>query len=692
MTVIATHALLSSGAAAQSPPGCAVCEQGHIYGSTGFDGSYAVTTASGTVPNTYCITQGLNYPNSQHGGPAPTDYADQGVWAALFDLAAPSDQDKAAVSMRVHRDLEGNAIEWTAFAGLRERSDALWNQAAALAGPYATVLEIRQSPERGNGGHGIAAVRVQAASGAPLPDASVQLTGVNVSIAATVRTGPAGIAEIPFSVSAPGEWELRAEGTQLPAVTVVRYDAIASEQTVIGSGPRTTGAPASASGALDVPTRVSIAKADARTGAAVAGAVIEIRDEHGALAATVVTAETPLPIDLAAGSYSAREVREPDGYLIDDAAERPFAVTLLGGSLDLVWSDTPAEATIGTRASATRVAVGDQVHDLITVAGLPPSLEPFTALVRYLGPVPPAEAGGCQALPAAAFAEAAVIAQAQVTIPGNGDVRTPAFTAPRGRGCTTFDVASMAPLWPDGPILAAPANAAGESVEVVSVALSTSVTAAVVAPGDFLRDRITVEGLPRWGGMRALEVRLVGPVPAPASDTCDGLADDAFAAAPVIASATMTIGSDGTYESPTLIAPRLDGQCVTFEIVDGAPLWPGGPVVRSPRGLSAETALIRRPPAGPPSSIPPSPIPPSSIPPSPIPPSPTPDAPAAVGAPAPANDVPALADTGPPDARRLLAAAMALLSAGAGLLLLIPASPGSPVPPSTRRRTRRSVR
>lgn len=141
MIAVGTHALLSGGASAQAPPGCAVCEQGFIYGATGFAGSYAVPTPDGPVPNTYCITQGLWYPNSEHAGPVATDYADQPVWAALLDLAGPSDNDRAAVSMRVHRDLEGNSTEWHAFASLQERSDSLWDQATALAGPYATAIQ-----------------------------------------------------------------------------------------------------------------------------------------------------------------------------------------------------------------------------------------------------------------------------------------------------------------------------------------------------------------------------------------------------------------------------------------------------------------------------------------------------------------------------------------------------------------------
>lgn len=255
MTALAAHALLVAGASAEAPAGCQVCEQGHIYGTTGFAGSYAVPTANGPIANTYCITQGLNYPNSVHEGSDDVDYADEVVWAALFDIAGPTDTDKAAVSMRVHRDIEGSPIEWNAFGDLRARSDQLWLQAAALAGPFSTALEWRQRPDAANGGKGLVAVSIRSAAGTPVPDATATLSWANMNGPDSASTGPTGVVDLAVNVVSPGPWSIQAAGAGLPATTVVRYAGGSGEQTVIGSGPRSASSPASDSGTWDVPTR-----------------------------------------------------------------------------------------------------------------------------------------------------------------------------------------------------------------------------------------------------------------------------------------------------------------------------------------------------------------------------------------------------------------------------------------------------
>lgn len=667
MTAVATHALLSVGASAQAPPGCAVCEEGFIYGTTGFAGSYAVPTPDGPVPNTYCITQGLNYPNTEHTGPVGTDYADQPVWAALFDLAGPSDNDKAAVSMRVHRDLEGNGTEWNAFAGLRAHSDSLWDQAVVRAGPFTTVIEWRQRPDASTGGAGTVAVSVRASSGAPIPHATVSLSGSNLVLAGSLDTGPTGVAEVAVSVANPGPWAIEAVGASLPPTTVLRYEALAREQTVVGPGPRTSAGPAGDTGSWDVPTAVTVLKIDASTRASAPGAVIEIRDSTGSVAATIITATDPLPVSLPAGDYTARETREPDGYLIDDPSAQHFAVTMLGGRVDLLWSDTPAAPTVATRASAPLVSPGDAVHDRITVFGLPPSIAPFPVLVRYLGPVPPPTDGDCAHLSAEAFAAAGVLGEATVTVTGNGDFATTAFTAPSQRGCTTFDVTSRGPLWPGGPTLAAAPNAVGESIEVVSVEIATTISPALVAPGGSVSDRITVTGLPAWSGARQLTVRLIGPITVPSGGTCTDLGPNAFDSAGVLASLVLTVAQDGGIDSPALPVDTADGQCVTIEIKDNAPLWPGGPVLGSPRGLPSETALVRTTPT--PTPLPTTtPVPTTSSIPT------TTPVPPAVPATTPRTS---LATTGPEQTRALIASGLGLLCAGIGLLLLIPGTRAS---------------
>lgn len=487
-----------------------------------------------------------------------------------------------------------------------------------------------------------------------MPHATVLLSATNMSVAGSLDTGPTGIAELAVAVGEPGAWALAAAGAFLPPTTVVRYDGPTNEQTVVGPGARTSAASTGDAGSWDLPTTVTVRKIDARTSAPVAGATIEIRDGAGAVSVTITTTAAALPVSLPAGDYTAREVREPDGYLIDDPTQQHFAVTLLGGRVDLVWADTLAAPTVSTRASAPRVSPGEAVRDRIAVSGLPPSLAPFPLRVRYLGPVPPPGDGDCARLPGEAFAAAGVLGEATITVTGNGDFLTPAFTAPDERGCTTFDVASRGPLWADGPVLTAAANAAGESVEVVSVVIATTISPVVVEPGGVVSDRIVVTGLPRWSGPRQLTVRLIGPVAAPVSGKCTDLGAAAFEAAGVLSSLVLELTTNGAVESPAVRVDATDGHCVSIEIVDNAPLWPGGPVLGSPRGLPSETALIRAAPT---------PTPGPAGEPIPI----TPPAPQGGSTPRPT-----LASTGPEQTHALLATALALLGGGIGLLLLIP--------------------
>jgi hypothetical protein len=694
MIVVATHAMLSAGASAQAPPGCGVCEEGYIYGTTGFAGSYAIQTPSGTVGNTYCVTQGLNYPNSAHAGPVPTDYPDQPIWASLLAVAAATDEDKAAVSMRVHRDLEGNSIEWRANPDLQERSDELWGRAAALAGPFSISVDVSSAPSAANGGVGVVSIAVRSSAGLALPNATIALTGGNMALPTTASSGPTGVLELPFTVAAPGAWRIDASGQGLPAVSLLRYDALRSEQTVIGAGPASATPGAGASGSWDVPTRVTISKIDAASGAPLSGAVVQIRSAAAPQSppSIVTTDIVPVVVALAPGDYSAVETSEPVGYLIDDPQARRFSVTLLGGEAALVWADTAATPVVSTTASAARVAGGGAVHDVVTVSGLPPSQPVFDLTLRYLGPVPAGADGDCEALAPAAFASAPVIGRTTLLINGDGSYPTAPFIAPLAAGCTTFEILPTAALWPGGPSLSAAPNGAQESVEVVAASIDTAISSAMLVGGAEVFDRVTIRDLPVWAGPRTLTVSLIGPIHPPRSGRCADLAAGAFDSAPVLASTTIEIdraaAALGWIDTPAFAVPDLRG-CVSFEVRDTAPLWSGGPILVSARGAAAETGEIRPTPPAPqstPSQSTPSQSTPSEStftgPSAPTPSSTSPSAQSA--APAPVPDAARLANTGPPRTGLLLAVGAELLFAGIGLMLLMPA----PSAHSPRRRRR----
>jgi hypothetical protein len=605
--VFAGYFGLATRAQAQTPRGCNTCEQGLIYADTGFAGSYSISTPQGQVGETYCVTEGRWYPNSAHAEGQPMTIANQNVWAALFTYNNHDDSDKAAISARVHRDIESDDTEWRAFPGLQARSDELWTQAQSFAGPYRTVIEWVQGPGIENNGGAIVRISVRSASGRAMANINVDTVSSNASLPTSMSTGETGLVYAPFNVASPGTWQIEAHGRDLPGTSLMRYEALDTrEQSVVGPGVRTGATPATGSGNLIIPTKVSLAKKDAATGAFVAGAQISITKSGTAdLVTKVTTTAAPLPVDLPPGDYEATETREPVGYLLDDPQPtKRFKVGPAGGSIALTWSDTPAVPEISTRISSPLFTPGGPVSDAVTVSGLPPHLPAFSLIVDYLGPVSPPTDGRCAALAADAFVNAPVVATTTLQIVTNGTMSTPIFTAPVTPGCTTFRVASTAPLWAGGPTLVSAPNSPNESGEIVHPVLQTQVSATSVVPGATVTDVLDVAGMPAWAGQRTLNIRLIGPVPAPPTLNCADLAPGSFDSAAVFASATMTIEGNGRYVTAAFTLPLDRDVCFNFEEEDTEALWVGGPTLRSPRGLASETVFVDTPPTPTPTQTP----------------------------------------------------------------------------------------
>ena len=291
------------------------------------------------------------------------------------------------------------------------------------------------------------------ASRGAVPDATVALSGANIALPPSLGTGPSGVLRLAFAVTARGPWQIEATGVSLPPATIVRYEALRREQTVVGQGPLTSATSAAIGARLDVPTTVSVHKRDAASGASVPGAVIEIRRASDATGTAAIlsatTASDPVALDLPPGDYAAVETREPTGYVLDDALPRRSSVTMLGGRVDLVWRDTPATPTVSTAAASPRIRGGGAAQDVGTdrgIAAVPADLRARRPIPR---PVAPGADGACATLPASAFASAPVIARSTLLIHGDGSYRL--RSSPRPTPAARWWIGSRCATCPPGP-------------------------------------------------------------------------------------------------------------------------------------------------------------------------------------------------------------------------------------------------
>lgn len=245
-----------AGAASTTPP---VPEAVNGYDYNGiWAGNYRLD--SGAYP-TFCITAGAAYPTGTYTGaqafPASTN-ADRIAWI-IYKYGSSTDNDaEAAVAALVGKyfDTVNPNEKWDVLDSTQlALANSYWSQASSQAGPDTANVSSpvgipENTPET-------AQVVVDSASGSPLSDFTVQVTGDGATVPATVTTEANGVANIPFSIpssNTTGTYAIRVSGTEHD--NLVSYVPVGSpqpRQTVIGSGSSTVFA-GQAGGTFTTPT------------------------------------------------------------------------------------------------------------------------------------------------------------------------------------------------------------------------------------------------------------------------------------------------------------------------------------------------------------------------------------------------------------------------------------------------------
>ena len=282
---------------------------------------YNVPVAGGGVVHGYCITPGSWYPDSTHDAAGGFAVANAAVWAEFINLSDyTSDVDQAGVGARIQRDLFGQNDFSAISSAAQARSDALWAQAARLAGPWATHVVYHSNQT--------VTVSVTAASGALVPGATVE-----PGVGELDRPGERGHRQqrqrhggVHAAVRRAGQGDRDRQADRPAGPAALERRARRRSRTSprsVRPGRRRAGRD---TWVVVKPSLVTIVKQDADTGAIVPGAVIGFSDTAtGAPFAQVTTKTTPVAVpgldDRAGQRVYYRELANPTGYLAD-AAER----------------------------------------------------------------------------------------------------------------------------------------------------------------------------------------------------------------------------------------------------------------------------------------------------------------------------------------------------------------------------------
>lgn len=236
---------------------------------------------------------------------------------------------------------------------------------------------------------------------------------------------------------------------------------------------------------------------------------------------------------------------------------------------------------IETTTSAAQVEPGVEIHDVVTVTGLPPGYD-RTVVAELHGPFPaPPDADDCT--PETRFARNGT------RVRRDGTYRTPSVTVP-AVGYWTW--VQRLPRDRDTVAVTTPCGLVEETTRVVprrpQVATRVSDRRALV--GDRLHDRIRISGLVPTDVVDVAWT-LHGPVvprTVRSRPSCDGVR---WSGAPV--AATGTVRQRGSGVVPTRrVRPRTPG-CYTYSVAVAA--TPTTEAASSSPGLVSETSLLTRP-------------------------------------------------------------------------------------------------
>ncbi|MDR1767632.1 MAG: hypothetical protein LBR32_04250, partial [Propionibacteriaceae bacterium] len=218
-----------------------------------------------------------------------------------------------------------------------------------------------------------------------------------------------------------------------------------------------------------------------------------------------------------------------------------------------------APPTMRTQTSAQTAGVGASLTDTIEVSGFDPAgASPGTVIVAALrGPLPAPAPGGCQAITAAAWAEAiaadpaglVVGSEQRLDAKGNGTVRTGPVLV-QAAGCYTWTERMEAPERPDQPIAETPPGEEFETTLVAPPTMRTQTSAQTAGVGASLTDAIEVSGFDPAGAPPGaqIEAALRGPLPIPESGDCSSIAAKSWVDAISASTTGLVVGAVQTLQ------------------------------------------------------------------------------------------------------------------------------------------------
>ena len=472
---------------------------------------------------------------------------------AVYDAGQTSDPNRqAAVMLYVHSrmgDAAPGEVDPNALgAAVVAQYTAIARDAARYHGPYKIVASI---PSSIIGGHIAATIRVLAASGAAVPNVTLDLSATGATgVPAHVTTSAAGVARVAMTSSSVDGVNLDVKSgdlaSTLPRVFAAsKKPAAANAQRVVVADTQVVQATATAN-----TTQAKIAVATTATPAQVVVGQPS-RDKvaiTGALATwkgTVqISAYGPFPTAADARCNgtaiftSSYDATGPIGFLTPPAT---FTVPGWYAYQEVVPGDTndlglttpcgttsemvqvQAQPTLGTQVNAQVVAPGATLVDHVAVAGL--SGQTVTVTASLFGPFASATATSCTGTPAwtgtftAATDGSYDTAPVAVTVPGYYTYQEsiPASDTVRAVQTACADVAET-------------------SVVTGTPQVVTKISQQDTAPGQTITDLVSVTGL---GALELpVQVQLFGPFDSVGAIDCTGTP---------VWSGTFTAKGDGSY-------------------------------------------------------------------------------------------------------------------------------------------------
>ncbi len=399
-------------------------------------------------------------------------------------------------------------------------------------GPYRVTVDMPGRLRVGE--RGTATVRVLSASGAPVPDVELRLSGTGARVASSASTGADGVASVAFTPTTAASVTLDAQTEPVAATLPVVYAptkpapaangqrlAAPSSQVVTGTGTTTafkahvgvasTAEPATLVVGATSRDKVTIADVDASYAVTVSARLYGPFRSTGAIACNGTPAWEGQWKAAGPGTYTTPAVKltKPGWYVYRQVV--PESAGYLGVTTNCTEPTervkVDAQPAVHTTAKQQSGASGAQVTDTVVVTGL--AGEDATVQAALYGPFPTGDAISCGGTP---------VWKGTVDAHGDGTYTTDAFALTEP-GYYTYRESIVASEFVRGAETAC-ADSAETTILPGTPQVKTQISKQQIRPGAALSDKVIVSGI---GGLAVtVKVALYGPFQTHGGISCSG--------------------------------------------------------------------------------------------------------------------------------------------------------------------------